>query len=87
MISSNIEENENKQSLIRKFRYSFSSLTSLMKIMEFLVLAYPKPFMDINNINFSYFASYLKNLSNRIIEKNYFSQIKAFFDKFKTGNF
>jgi hypothetical protein len=81
-----MEENENKQNLVRRFRYSFSSLANLMKIMEFLVLAYPKPFLDINSINFSYFASYLKNLSNRIIEKNYFSQIKTFFEKFKSEN-
>ena len=87
MSSTNIEENENKQSVIRKFRYSFNSLSSLMKIMEYLVLAYPNPFLDINNISFSYFASYLKNLCNRIVEKNYLSQVKTFLEKFKTGRF
>ena len=56
-----------------------------MKIMEYLIHAYPKPFLDINSINFSYFASYLKNLSNRIIEKNYLLQVKNYFEKIKNG--
>ena len=87
MISNqNFDENENKQSIIRKFRYSYNSLVSLMKIFEFLILAYPKPFLDTNSINFSFFAQYLKNLCNRIVEKNYFDQIKRFFEKFKTDN-
>ena len=81
-----IDENENKQSIIRKFRYSFNSLVCLMKIFEFLILAYPKPFLDTNSISFSYLSSYLKNLCNRIVEKNYFDQIKKFFEKFKSGN-
>ncbi len=80
-----MDENENKQSVIRKFRYSFNSLICLMKIFEFLILAYPKPFLDTNSISFSYLASYLKNLCNRIVEKNYFDQIKKFFEKYKSG--
>jgi hypothetical protein len=79
----NNEDNESKQGIIKKFRYSFYSLTSLMKIFEFLIVAHPKPFLDINSITFSYLASYLKNLCNRIVEKNYFTHIKTFFEKFK----
>lgn len=86
MLNQSSEDNEGKSSIIRKFRYSFISLSSLMRIFEFLIAAYPKPFLDINSISFSFLASYLKNLCNRIVEKNYFGQIKMFFEKISIEN-
>lgn len=56
-----------------------------MKIFEFLLAAYPNEFFDIETLNYSRFSNFLKNLSARIIEKNYLDQFIKIHEKSKNS--
>jgi hypothetical protein len=60
--------------MIKKLVSSYAFLCDLMKIFEFLLSSYPKEFFDVNSLSFSRFSNFLKNLSSRILDKNYVSK-------------
>lgn len=69
----------------KKMLFSYQILCDLMKILEFLLAAYPAKFFDVSNINFSRFSNFLKNLSSRILDKNYIDKLLNLIDKYKPG--
>jgi hypothetical protein len=71
----------------RKLKFSYEMLCNLMKILEFLLAAYPNEFFDKNTINFSRFSNFLKNLSSRILDKVYIENlVKNFKEIYKTND-
>ena len=72
---------------MKKFNINYTLLCDLVKIFEFILIAYPKEFFDTKSINFSRFANFLKNLSSRILEKFYFDKLLKIFEKMHQRNF
>jgi hypothetical protein len=77
---------EHQTSSIRKVIFSYTILCELMTIMEFLLMAYPKQFFDINNLNCSRLINFLKNLSSRMLENSYMEKLSKVFVKYKKAN-
>jgi hypothetical protein len=73
----NLEDNPLlfSQDNFRRLIEILKPLSDIMKIMEFVLLSYPDQFYDIKNINFSRFSNFLKNLSSRILDSNYFEKL------------
>jgi len=82
---SGYDSNDHTLGQIKKMLFYYSHLCDLMKILEFLLAAYPNEFIDTSTINFSRFANFLKNLSSRILDKNYMEKLINFIEKFKPG--
>jgi len=72
---------------MKKFNINYMLLCDLMKIFEFILIAYPKEFFDTKSINFSRFSIFLKNLSSRILEKFYFEKLLRIVEKMNQSNF
>ena len=88
-IQSNNQNNQNNLNLssndrthyMKKFNNSYVLLCDLMKIFEFILIAYPKEFFEIKSINFSRFANFMKNLSSRILDKFYLEKLLRILEK------
>lgn len=81
--SAHTEILESKSVYLKKLSFSYNMLCDLMKIFEFLLAAYPNEFYDLTTLNYSRFCNFLKNLSSRILEKNYIGQLMKIFEKSK----
>jgi len=66
---------------MKKFNINYNLLCDLMKIYEFLLIAYPREFFDTKSINFSRLSNFLKNLSSRILENFYFDKLLKILEK------
>lgn len=65
---------EYQEATVKKAKLSFGFLCDLIKIVEFLLMAYPKDFFNVENLNCSRLISFLKNVSSRILENSYFEK-------------
>lgn len=81
----NVEPEETTSSTLKKLMASYTLLTDLMKILEFLLIAYPYEFFDINNLNCSRLCNFLKNLSSRILEDTYLDRFIKVVEKWLAG--
>lgn len=82
---SNADPYENSVSLFKKLMFNYSIFCDLMRILEFLLSAYPNEFFDTQTINFSRISNFLKNLSSRILDKGYLDNLISLIEKFKHG--
>lgn len=75
----------NAVSNFKKCMFNYSIFCELMKILEFLLSAYPNEFFDIQTINFSRISNFLKNLSSRVLDKSYIEKLIQSVEKIKPG--
>lgn len=72
---------------MKRFNISYGLLCDLMKIFEFMLIAYSKELFEIKSINFSRFANFIKNLSSRILDKFYLEKLMKIIEKMNQRNF
>lgn len=79
--------NNDKLHYMKRFNISYTLLCDLMKIFEFMLIAYSKELFDVKSINFSRFTNFLKNLSSRILDKFYIEKLMKIIDKMNQRKF
>ena len=67
---------QSDRALYQGLSTSYNEMCQLLKIYEFLLLIYPDEFLDTTKLNYINFTNVLKNISTRIINKQYIEHVQ-----------